>query len=97
MSQTNGDHEMADAVPGADIDGDAKPERQRLRLVRHDKIVTRLSASLTFGDIVARLDRNCCILCVRERRSHVGKCATVYDYEEVCIHSFNACLRMVCR
>lgn len=33
MSQ-NGDHEMADAAAGAEIDAPVKPEKQRLRLVR---------------------------------------------------------------
>ena len=30
----NGDHEMGDAVAGAEIDAPVKPEKQRLRLVR---------------------------------------------------------------
>jgi len=30
----NGDHEMGDAAPGAEIDAPVKPEKQRLRLVR---------------------------------------------------------------
>ncbi|KAK6410770.1 RNA polymerase subunit AC19 [Oleoguttula sp. CCFEE 5521] len=34
MSQTNGDKEMADATPGAEVaDVEVKPERQRLRLL----------------------------------------------------------------
>jgi hypothetical protein len=32
---TNGDHEMTDAAAGAEIDAPVKPEKQRLRLVRH--------------------------------------------------------------
>ena len=39
MSQT-GDHEMADAAAGAEIDAPARPERQRLRLVRRICIPT---------------------------------------------------------
>lgn len=77
------DEEMQDAHAGAEINGaeEIVPEKQRLRLVRlftHSQHITRTDAVQA-----PWLIRHGSLICFREGRPHIGKCAPIYDHEEV--------------
>lgn len=84
---TNGDHEMADATAGADIDAPVRAEKQRLRLVRPP--VRALADTETNEETAPWIVRHCSFIRFREGRSYSWKRPAIHHHEEVRFASYN--------